>query len=343
MTQSEPTLNPSVEPEIWPWSAPQPWEAVFPIRSLIMRLSSLSVGRQVLDPSVASAVFGDRGMDEAIARMAVLAIAIQPWAKAIAPFVPEAEYPRLFDRICIYVSRWAPEFIAIGKDPSEATAEVNSIIRYLEALEAMKYPAVSAAVSELRAQQIHDSCQLFMAASQPSGTSTGQENNRARQACVQWSNATHSTLNRLAESHQRSMHTASLTGKIPRRKMTQGEANEAAKELIREDKGFAMKQAREWAAAIGCSLGIVNKLPIWKACMEQRRKAAPPKAPKAVSLTTRLENIIDSRGKMGRNVAMTNGDGELEKLIREQQGDFEPSPMDPSERPFRPTPRRKQA
>lgn len=81
--------------------------------------------------------------------------------------------------------------------------------------------------------------------------------------------------------------------------------------------------SRELANAIGCALGRVPKLPIWKALMEKRKKQQKGSAPKAVALS---EGVLASTGQ---------NDEELQRLIREQKSDSEPSPLDDSGKPVR--------
>jgi hypothetical protein len=79
-------------------------------------------------------------------------------------------------------------------------------------------------------------------------------------------------------------------------RMTAEAANERAKELV-EERGevFLLATAREWAEAIGCSLGLVSKLPMWQTRMEMLRKRGitPPRSKKAVRLG-KLEGSITS-------------------------------------------------
>jgi hypothetical protein len=99
------------------------------------------------------------------------------------------------------------------------------------------------------------------------------------------------------------------------------EANEKAKLLAKADRSFVKEPSiRKWAEAIGCSTGLVVKLPFWRALMEKSgrgRKDTTPK-PKAVSLTSNLEAAV---GEGARNEV-------LERLIGDQEADFEPSPLE---------------
>jgi hypothetical protein len=72
---------------------------------------------------------------------------------------------------------------------------------------------------------------------------------------------------------------------------------------------------------IGRSEGLVSELPAWQAVMEERRKRNPPsRRPKAVSLT---EKLLALNGEE---------DVELQRLMSEQQQDFEPSPLEKTDR-----------
>lgn len=73
--------------------------------------------------------------------------------------------------------------------------------------------------------------------------------------------------------------------------VTCDEANQKARKLLKTVPGFEDKTQKEWAEAIGCSEGLVAKLPVRKAVMEERRKNKPlgaPKAPAAISLSNRV-------------------------------------------------------
>ncbi len=103
------------------------------------------------------------------------------------------------------------------------------------------------------------------------------------------------------------------------KRMTAEEANKKAMELAKTDRFFVERSLREWAERIGCSEGLVPKLPLWQATMEKtgrgRRDKAPP--PKAVSLTENLEAVTGEGDK----------DEVLNHLVAEQEADAEPSPL----------------
>jgi hypothetical protein len=71
------------------------------------------------------------------------------------------------------------------------------------------------------------------------------------------------------------------------------QANDTAMALAEADPGFLSKPLRGWAEAIGCSDGLVNKLPLWQETMEQtgRGKRDKASAPKVISLTENLDAI----------------------------------------------------
>jgi hypothetical protein len=97
----------------------------------------------------------------------------------------------------------------------------------------------------------------------------------------------------------------------PKRTLTVEEANEKAKQLANADRSFVHKTQRQWAQAIGCSVGLVAKLPLWKTAMRQSGRGKGEKKPKAVPLS-----------EQGWSMA---GEGErdevLRQLIDEQQRD----------------------
>jgi hypothetical protein len=53
------------------------------------------------------------------------------------------------------------------------------------------------------------------------------------------------------------------------RRMTVSEANDEAMRLAKADRFFVQRSLREWAEAIGCSEGLVAKLPLWRKTMKQ--------------------------------------------------------------------------
>ncbi len=163
-------------------------------------------------------------------------------------------------------------------------------------------------------------------------------------------------------------HTGSEASSVPATgepralRMSKEEANIVARRLLDADLDFAKKSQREWAAAIGCSEGLVNSLAVRKAVMEKRRENATPKAhkpPKAVSLTDKMaavtgrnddpSNTADTDAIMRKLMAAAKPEErqklndmtpderrELAKVYAEQEADVEPSPLEvdpPSDRP----------
>ncbi len=90
------------------------------------------------------------------------------------------------------------------------------------------------------------------------------------------------------------------------------EANIMARQYLKDSPNAT---ARELQARIGCSIGLVSKLPAWEAVQEQKSKGREPKKAKVVSLTAKLQRTAGDEDKS------------LAKLIDEQDADAEPSPM----------------
>jgi hypothetical protein len=82
---------------------------------------------------------------------------------------------------------------------------------------------------------------------------------------------------------------------------------------------------REFAEAIGCSVGTASSLPSFRAVMEERRKRGRGRAPKAVSLT---DKFLASQGE---HDPKSGGGDALQSLIREHQTNFEPSSLEESD------------
>jgi hypothetical protein len=99
-------------------------------------------------------------------------------------------------------------------------------------------------------------------------------------------------------------------------RITKNEANVRAQEALkgRLPKGRKRWSERALATAIGCSPGLVHNLPAWKGYQESHCEKKTP-APKAVSLDG---TVLDNKGQP---------DEELERLIADQQADFEESPL----------------
>lgn len=115
-------------------------------------------------------------------------------------------------------------------------------------------------------------------------------------------------------------HAGKKSGARKHRSMTAEEANRKAMELAKEDRLFIQRSQREWADAIGCSVGLVSKLPFWEKTMQHsgRQRKGKATASKVVRLTDDLEAVM---GEGGRNDV-------LEKLIAQQQADYERSPLE---------------
>jgi hypothetical protein len=113
----------------------------------------------------------------------------------------------------------------------------------------------------------------------------------------------------------------------PRRRVSLDEANAAARVHLRRNPKLA---ARELAAKIGCSSGLVCKLPAWQAVEQKRKSLRGSKRPKAVRLP---KNGDIGEGRSNR-AAQRDKDLVLNELIAEQNADYEPSPLedDPPER-----------
>jgi hypothetical protein len=86
-------------------------------------------------------------------------------------------------------------------------------------------------------------------------------------------------------------------------KMTVKQANDKAKALANADPAFVMRSQREWAKAIGCSKGLVGKLPLWQKNRERTNTPGSNKtpAPNAVPLTDDLVAVTGDRAQ-GRGV-----------------------------------------
>jgi hypothetical protein len=134
-------------------------------------------------------------------------------------------------------------------------------------------------------------------------------------------------------------------------KMTKDAANERAKQLAQDDPTFLTKTQRHWADEIGCSDGLINKLPFWRDTQQAKSRASPRNVGR---LTKGVENRI-ARVENHREVAhriddchaipdqvaekvdrepekarqeLNSRDETLEKLIADQEKDYEPSPLE---------------
>lgn len=89
-------------------------------------------------------------------------------------------------------------------------------------------------------------------------------------------------------------------------RITKDEANIQVREELRKNPNATIRQLAE---AVGCSTGLVNKTPAWKAVTEARKADRRPGSPRVVSLTDQLQAVIPS------------GEDELERLVHEQDAD----------------------
>jgi hypothetical protein len=112
-------------------------------------------------------------------------------------------------------------------------------------------------------------------------------------------------------------HLKSTKSKQQKKRLTCNEANEKAMRLARSDSSFARAPTiRRWAKAIGCSTGLVSKLPFWQKCKAKLGSKESAKRPKVVAFTKPLEDTLGQ------------DDPELKRLIEEQEADCEPSSLD---------------
>jgi hypothetical protein len=97
------------------------------------------------------------------------------------------------------------------------------------------------------------------------------------------------------------------------------DANDKAIALARQNRAFLRRSLREWAQAIGCSTGLVARLPLWIRLRERKRQLrGQGKSPPTVSLTPGLEAVVGGE----------DTEGAIRQLIEEQREDFEPSPLE---------------
>ncbi len=89
-------------------------------------------------------------------------------------------------------------------------------------------------------------------------------------------------------------------------RISRQEANICARKLLKDNPNLTI---RKLAKEIPCSIGLVSKLPVWKAIVEERKKHGKPAVPKAVRLTDKMEKTLGQE------------DESLKKLIGEQDAD----------------------
>jgi hypothetical protein len=104
-----------------------------------------------------------------------------------------------------------------------------------------------------------------------------------------------------------------IRNSLKRERATLEDTDRRARAIGQEDSDFPTRSARKWAAKLGCALGMVTDLPYWK---ETKHLRVRGKAPKAVTLSSRVESTMGKEDEV------------LQMLIREQEADFEPSPLD---------------
>jgi hypothetical protein len=110
----------------------------------------------------------------------------------------------------------------------------------------------------------------------------------------------------------------------PREEWTRERANARAMELVKAKKLSVKSSQREWAAAIGCSVGLVGELPLWIETMQRTGRGRKDQVaqPKAVTLSKKVEATVGEDGDV------------LKRLVRQSEADAkaESSPLDPAEK-----------
>jgi len=112
---------------------------------------------------------------------------------------------------------------------------------------------------------------------------------------------------------------AGLDTQSIRRTVSVAEANAKAMELANADPSFLERTARHWAAMIGCSPATIVKTRLWQVTVRRTgrsRTNGPRTMPSVFPLTSQT---LAREGKE---------DAELQRLIGEQEADFEPSPLE---------------
>jgi hypothetical protein len=121
-------------------------------------------------------------------------------------------------------------------------------------------------------------------------------------------------INPWAQEAERAKRALSGTNGRRIRSMTMAEANDKAMKLAKQKRSFVHQSQREWAEAIGCSTGLVAKLPLWKETVKRTGRArgkGSNRKPKAVPMKDEGWNMA-SKGER---------DETLRQLIDEQQQD----------------------
>lgn len=100
--------------------------------------------------------------------------------------------------------------------------------------------------------------------------------------------------------------------------MTEEMANAAAIEVLKVN---AKITVRKLAKKVGCSVGLIAKLPAWKALKAKEREMRPKKPP-AVSFTPSLEaDTADPRNPKDLLHGAVAHEEELARLIKEHKSD----------------------
>ena len=82
--------------------------------------------------------------------------------------------------------------------------------------------------------------------------------------------------------------------------MTKKEANDRAIQLAEVDHAFIRGGQREWSERIGCSTGLISKLPFWKVVAEQTGRARRER-PRVIALTAKaLATTADPSAELER-------------------------------------------
>jgi hypothetical protein len=127
----------------------------------------------------------------------------------------------------------------------------------------------------------------------------------------------------------REVEAAACDAPAPKRAMTKEEANAEAMRLAKRDPSFVHKTQRQWAKAIGCSVGLVARLPLWKQVMERTDRGRGKGKPRAVGSLT-PEVLATAHAAEPEEVLHRLAEEEevrhkeLQQTIEEQQRDDRP-------------------
>lgn len=113
-------------------------------------------------------------------------------------------------------------------------------------------------------------------------------------------------------------------------RLTISEANDIARPILSRNPEIT---ARKLAAEVGCAVGQVPKLPAWRVVKTAQQEGRKPKRGRGGG---NVVDIADTTGAVGSGAqaarareAAKSRDDELDRLIAEQQDDYEPSSADP--------------